>query len=123
MYDWKRPLTDELPELPPELLALFCSSEGTPKQTTKKRPAPDGVEEVALTAPWNALKAAGAEVKLISDEPGEIQAVNHGQKGNKFPVDAVVSQVSAWDFDALVLPGGVANPDKLHAMADGVKRI
>jgi protease I len=85
--------------------------------------ATDGVEEVALTAPWNALKAAGAEVKLISDKPGEIQATNHGQKGNKFPVDAVVSQVSAWDFDALVLPGGVANPDKLRTNKDALNFV
>ena len=85
--------------------------------------ATDGVEEVALTAPWNALKAAGAEVKLISDEPGEIQAMNHGQKGNKFPVDAVLSQVSAWDFDALVLPGAVANPDKLRSNKDALNFV
>lgn len=83
--------------------------------------ATDGVEQVELTAPWNALRQAGAEVKLISDKPGEIQAVNHDQKGDRFPVEAVVSQVSARDFDALVLPGGVANPDKLRTNADAVK--
>ena len=76
--------------------------------------ATDGVEQVELTAPWNALKQAGAEVKLVSDKSGEIQAMNHDQKGEKFPVDAEVSTVSARDFDALVLPGGVANPDKLR---------
>jgi protease I len=85
--------------------------------------ATDGVEEVELTAPWNALKAAGAEVKLISDKPGEIQAMSHDQKGNKFPVDAVVTQVSARDFDALVLPGGVANPDKLRTNKDAVNFV
>ena len=76
--------------------------------------ATDGVEEVELTAPWNALKQAGAEVKLISDKLGEIQAVNHDRKGQRFVVDAEVPTVSARDFDALVLPGGVANPDKLR---------
>jgi protease I len=76
--------------------------------------ATDGVEEVELTAPWNALKQAGAEVKLISEKAGEILAMNHDQKGGKFPVDAEVSTVSARDFDALVLPGGVSNPDKLR---------
>ena len=76
--------------------------------------ATDGVEEVELTAPWNALKQAGAEVKLISDKLGEIQAVNHDRKGQRFAVDAEVPTVSARDFDALVLPGGVANPDKLR---------
>ena len=85
--------------------------------------ATDGVEEVELTAPWNALKTAGAEVKLISEKPGEIQAMNHDQKGNRFPVDAVVSQVSARDFDGLVLPGGVANPDRLRINKDAVNFV
>lgn len=85
--------------------------------------ATDGVEQVELTAPWNALKQAGAEVKLVSDKPGEIQAVNHGQKSERFGVDALVSQVTARDFDALVLPGGVANPDKLRTNEDAVKFV
>lgn len=85
--------------------------------------ATDGVEEVELTAPWSALKQAGAEVKLISDKTGEIQAKNHDQPGSRFPVDAVVSQVSAHDFDALVLPGGVASPDKLRTNKDAVKFV
>jgi len=85
--------------------------------------ATDGVEQVELTAPWNALKQAGAEVKLISDKPGEIQAMNHDQKGDRFPVDAEVSKVSARDFDALVLPGGVANPDKLRTNSDAVNLV
>jgi len=85
--------------------------------------ATDGVEEVELTAPWNALRQAGAEVKLVSDKPGEVQAMNHDEKGNRFPVDAVVSQVSARDFDALVLPGGVANPDKLRTNNDAVNFV
>jgi protease I len=85
--------------------------------------ATDGVEEIELTAPWNALKAAGAEVKLVSDKPGEIQAINHDQKGSRFPVDAVVTQVSARDFDALVLPGGVANPDRLRTNKDAVNFV
>jgi protease I len=85
--------------------------------------ATDGVEEVELTAPWNALKQAGAEVKLVSETPGEIQAVNHDQKGGRFPVDAEVSKVSARDFDALVLPGGVANPDKLRTNKGAVNFV
>ncbi|HET9635554.1 MAG TPA: type 1 glutamine amidotransferase domain-containing protein [Gemmatimonadaceae bacterium] len=76
--------------------------------------ATDGVEQVEFTAPWNALKQAGAEVKLVSDKSGEIQSVNHDEKGQVFPVDVEVSAVTARDFDALVLPGGVANPDKLR---------
>jgi len=76
--------------------------------------ATDGVEQVELTAPWNALKQAGADVVLVSDKDGEIQSVNHDNKGEKYPVDLDVSGASARDFDALVLPGGVANPDKLR---------
>jgi protease I len=76
--------------------------------------ATDGVEQVELTAPWNALKQAGAELKLVSDKSGQIQSVNHDEKGQTFPVDIDVSTVTARDFDALVLPGGVANPDKLR---------
>jgi protease I len=85
--------------------------------------ATDGVEQVELTAPWNALKQAGADVMLLSDKTGEIQAVNHDEKGDRFPVDGLVSKASARDFDALVLPGGVANPDKLRTNADAVKLV
>jgi protease I len=82
--------------------------------------ATDGVEQVELTAPWNALKQAGADTVLVSDKTGEIQSTNHDAKGEKFHVDVVVSTVSARDFDALVLPGGVANPDKLRTNKDAV---
>jgi len=85
--------------------------------------ATDGVEQVELTAPWNALKQAGAEVKLVSEKLGEIQSMNHDQKGERFPVDLEVSKVSARDFDALVLPGGVANPDKLRTNKDAVNFV
>jgi protease I len=85
--------------------------------------ATDGVEQVELTAPWNALKQAGAEVKLVSEKSGEIQSMNHDQKGERFPVDLEVSKVSARDFDALVLPGGVANPDKLRTNKDAVNFV
>ena len=85
--------------------------------------ATDGVEEVELTAPWNALKQAGAEVTLVSERPGEIQAQNHDQKGNRFAVDAEVSSVSARDFDALVLPGGVASSDKLRTNKGAVNFV
>ena len=85
--------------------------------------ATDGVEQVELTAPWSALKQAGAEVKLVSEKLSEIQSVNHDQKGEKFPVDVLVTQVTARDFDALVLPGGVANPDKLRTNKDAVNFV
>src|SRR3954471_16416452 len=85
--------------------------------------ATDGVEQVEFTAPWSALKQAGAELKLVSDKTGEIQSVNHDEKGEKFSVDVEVSTVTARDFDALVLPGGVANPDKLRTNKDAVRFV
>lgn len=85
--------------------------------------ATDGVEQVELTAPWNALKQAGAEVILVSDKVGEIQSLNHDEKGEKFGVNVEVSNVSARDFDALVLPGGVANPDKLRTNEKAVNFV
>jgi len=85
--------------------------------------ATDGVEQVELTAPWNALKQAGADVVLVSDKPGEIQATNHDAKGERFHVDVEVPNVTARDFDALVLPGGLANPDKLRTNKDAVKFV
>ncbi len=85
--------------------------------------ATDGVEEAEHTAPWNALKQAGADLKLLSDKPGEIQAMNHDRKGPTFRVDALVAGASAKDFDALVLPGGVANPDRLRTNKDAVRLV
>jgi protease I len=76
--------------------------------------APEGVEQVELTEPWKAIKDAGGEPVLVSTESGEIQAFNHLDKGNTFPVDDTVSHALADDFDGLVLPGGVANPDFLR---------
>lgn len=76
--------------------------------------ATDGFEQVELTAPWDEIRAAGAEVELISLKPGQIQGMNHQDKGDEFPVDAVVADVKASDYDGLVLPGGVANPDTLR---------
>jgi protease I len=85
--------------------------------------ATDGVEQVEFTAPWNALKQAGADVTLLSDKTGEIQGMNHDEKGERFQVDAVVAGASARDFDALVIPGGVANPDKLRTNKDAVNFV
>lgn len=76
--------------------------------------ATDGVEQIELTEPWNALRAAEADLFLVADRDGEIQGVNHGEKGDKFPVNKLVDQVTESDFDALVLPGGVRSPDKLR---------
>ncbi len=76
--------------------------------------APEGVEQVELTEPWQAVKDAGAQPVLVSTGEGEIQAFNHLDKGDTFPVDETVTGVLADDFDGLVLPGGVANPDFLR---------
>ncbi|MET7454300.1 type 1 glutamine amidotransferase domain-containing protein [Streptomyces sp. NPDC005574] len=77
--------------------------------------APEGVEQVELTEPWQAVKDAGHEPVLVSTEPGEIQAFNHLDKADTFRVDEVVGETSADSFDGLVLPGGVANPDFLRS--------
>lgn len=76
--------------------------------------ATDGFEQVELTKPWEAIKEAGANVELISLKSGEIQGVHHDEKGDKFKVDKTVDQVSAENYDGLVLPGGVFNPDALR---------
>jgi protease I len=76
--------------------------------------APEGVEQVELTDPWKAVDDAGATPELVSTEAGEIQAFHHLDKADTFKVDKTVSDVSASDYDGLVLPGGVANPDFLR---------
>ena len=76
--------------------------------------AADMVEQVELTEPWKALEDAGAKPELISIEPGEIQGFNHFDKGDTFPVDRQVADADAGDYDGLVLPGGVGNPDQLR---------
>lgn len=80
----------------------------------------DGVEQVELTAPWDAIKHAGAEVTLISLKAGDIQGMNHADKADSFPVDKTVDSVSASDYDGLVLPGGVSNPDTLRSDKNAV---
>jgi protease I len=76
--------------------------------------AADGVNQAELAEPWAAVKEAGADVHLISIKPGQIQAMQGMDKGDTFRVDKTVQEVSARDYDGLVLPGGVANPDKLR---------
>ena len=76
--------------------------------------ATDGFEQVELTTPVDALRQAGATVELVSLAAGEIQGMNHDDKGDRFPVDRVVADAKAGDYDALLIPGGVANPDRLR---------
>jgi protease I len=82
--------------------------------------AADGVEQIELTEPWKAVKEAGAEVHLVSVEPGEIQGFNHLDKAETFSVDRTVAEASASEYDGLILPGGVANPDFLRTNDDAV---
>jgi protease I len=77
--------------------------------------ATDMFEQVELVEPREAVEQAGAEVELVSLEPGEIQGFDHYDKADTFPVDKTVDDVSADDYDALILPGGVGNPDTLRA--------
>lgn len=83
--------------------------------------APEGVEQVELTEPWKAVRDAGGRPELVSTQSGEIRAFNHLDKAETFPVDKVVDDVSADDYDALVLPGGVANPDFLRTKPKAVQ--
>jgi deglycase len=85
--------------------------------------ANEGVEQVELTRPWEAVREAGAATELIAPEDGEVQAFNHLDKGDTFQVDRVVADAEAADYDGLVLPGGVANPDILRTVPEAVEFI
>jgi len=76
--------------------------------------ATDGFEQVELTKPVQALKEAGAAVEVVSPKTGSIQGYNHHDKGESVPVDRPLAQANPEDYDALVLPGGVINPDQLR---------
>ncbi len=76
--------------------------------------APEGIEQVELTEPWKAVEESGARPVLLSTESGTVQAFNHLDKGDTFDVDTVVGDADVADYAALVLPGGVANPDALR---------
>ncbi len=82
--------------------------------------AMEGIEQVELTEPWKAVEAAGATPVLISTDSGEVQAFNHLDKADTFPVDVQVDDAEVGDYAALVLPGGVANPDALRQDQDAV---
>ncbi|QMU78033.1 type 1 glutamine amidotransferase [Streptacidiphilus sp. PB12-B1b] len=82
--------------------------------------APEGIEQVELTEPWQAVLEAGGSARLVSTQEGQAQGFNHLDRADRFEVDEVVGKASVRDFDALVLPGGVANPDALRMDADAV---
>jgi protease I len=86
--------------------------------------AADGVERVELEQPRAAVVAAGAETELLSLHDGEIQAMNHDiEPANRFSVDRKVADASVDDYDALILPGGVVNPDKLRIDRDAIQFV
>lgn len=76
--------------------------------------APEGVEQLELTVPWQAVIDGGGEPRLLSTESGRIQAFRHLDRADSFSVDETVDTARAEDYDGLVLPGGVANPDALR---------
>ncbi len=76
--------------------------------------ANEGVEQVELTEPWKAVESAGGEPVLIAPEDGDVQAFNHLDKASSFPVQTTLAEAQPADYDGVVLPGGVANPDKLR---------
>lgn len=76
--------------------------------------ANEGVEQVELTEPRRAVEQAGARTELVAPEAGEVQAFDHLDRGDAFPVDRDLGAADPADYDALVLPGGVANPDQLR---------
>jgi protease I len=85
--------------------------------------ATDGVEQVELEEPRRALDAAGAITHLIAPKGESIQAMNHDDKGARIPVDRQLADVRASDYDALLLPGGVANPDRLRMDQKAVQLV
>ncbi len=85
--------------------------------------ATEGIEQVELTEPWQAVSRAGGRPSLISLEPGRVQAFDHLDKADTFPVDLTVGEAKAEDYDALVLPGGVANPDALRVDEEAVALV
>jgi protease I len=85
--------------------------------------ANEGVEQVELTEPLKAVREAGAEVDLLAPEASDVQAFNHLDKGDTFTPDRTVGEADVGDYDGLVLPGGVANPDQLRTEPEAVEFV
>jgi deglycase len=85
--------------------------------------ANEGVEQVELVEPLKAVREAGAEAELLAPEAGEVQAFNHLDKGDTFDVDRPVGEADASEYDGLVLPGGVANPDQLRTKPEALEFV
>jgi protease I len=85
--------------------------------------ANEGVEQVELTAPWQAVEAAGGHPVLVSPKTGEVQAYNHLDKGDTFQATVSTATAAVADYAGLVLPGGVSNPDQLRVDSDAVSFV
>jgi len=83
----------------------------------------EGFEQSEMVKPKHALEQAGAKTAIVSPAKGEVQGWNHFDKGDRFKVDVPLEQAKAEDFDALLLPGGVANPDQLRAQPKAVQFV
>ncbi len=83
--------------------------------------AQEGVEEVELTEPWEAVERAGGRPELIAPAGGQVQALSHLDKASTFPVDRTLSEARTEDYDGVVLPGGVANPDQLRTEEPAIR--
>ncbi len=81
----------------------------------------DGFEQVEMTKPREALDEAGAETKIVSLKPGKIQGMHHADKGDKFDVDLTLDEARPEKFDALLIPGGLMNPDALRSNDDALE--
>ncbi len=85
--------------------------------------ANEGVEQVELTRPWKTVEEEGGTPELIAPEEGQVQAFNHLDKADRFDVDVVAAKADPDRYDAVVLPGGVANPDQLRQDEDAVRFV
>ena len=83
----------------------------------------DGCEQVELTAPKKALETAGAKADIVAPEAGTVQGWNHDEKGDKFEVDVALDEADPDAYDALVLPGGVMNPDQLRTNDNAIQFV
>ena len=81
----------------------------------------DGFEQVEMTKPREALDEAGADTKIVSLKSGKIQGMNHADKGDKFDVDLTLGEARPEEFDALMIPGGLMNPDDLRSNDDALE--
>src|SRR5919197_2349473 len=80
-----------------------------------------GFEQVEMTKPREALDDAGAKTKIVSPKSGQIQGMHHADKGDKFDVDLTLEEARPEDFDALLIPGGLMNPDQLRSTPEALE--